>query len=1241
MRTRFRKIGVWLFSALFSITMMFGVLFMTAFVEGSAVENPMSITTKTSYSIAKGVTLDQYIVRSKSQKQSIGYMTTVDLNQEVKILASYTGYYTEGSTVETRKANAATLQGGSAWSMSQTTRQATAYESIADAEGTVVVATNGDFFNMQTGKPSGYLVMEGNLITTGNTNGNEPYFAILKDGTAVIREAGTDTSDVAEAISGPYWLIKDNEIVADKNDTSLNPRNSVGIKADGSVVLFEFDGRQEPLSAGLNYYELACMLKDAGCVDALYLDGGGSATVAARKEGTDSLEVVNNPSDGIERTVSSALLVVSTAYPTGEFDHAVLSPNNEVYTPGSEVQFTADGVDPSGAPAPMPDAGTLWKLDTPAAGTIDEITGVFTAAEDYVGTVSVHLEYNGVNVGEVEILVAEPDELYFSSDSISLDYGQESDLGLTVSGGHRTIHYKDGDFEWNIIPEGDYSASAVGSIVNNVFQAGLRTDTSTSMRAEITVSYTTLSGNRLTDSIEVEVGKLPVVLMDFETQQANGLEVGANSVWGNTYSWNNQAEHGISGYDPDARGGTGGFGNADGTAKDPNGITIPATIEGDLGVACGDFVSGVGNCNCWHEAPYGWDCDNDPGALYREMGYNWTVGALSTAGDGAYNMYAQRVSSEKGEVRFDDYALEFHYDFTDITGTNNTNEMLVYTGEDVIIEGTPTGIGMWIYAPEGTPNFWLMTYIAYWNKSTNSYAAKSFHFGTTTVNSAGETIETKTQYTGINWSGWKYVEADISDLYSDPNVEVSEEHPLKYTAGTRLLNLIIIEGGTPDVDGNKITCGSREAGSLYIDNVRAVYGTTVDDMDNPVIDSVAIGPDDEDYNSFDELSADKENVLYTNNLQIFTRYHEYSGQYATGISEANTQIIVDGKELNAIALADQAVANVVLPNGRHSVKVEIMDGFGNKTSVEYAFVVRAPESDIPELGLLVSEDAWLGDNYVISLSTEKAEEIKEVTLTVNYGNIDKLDASTGLSDPRLTAAEITYGSQFEPTIYQHTNDKGQTYIDTPYQAERLTTTNKVVLMHATAKEGISGSGDIITFSMRIPPEMLTSDTLPIGFTVEYITTDGQSYTLGVPFADYAITPAYNLTADNMVAGGNGGNIAVVDYAGRPVSGVQLFLADGTQLGVTDEDGILATDYFAALPAGTSTQIYAMNEDGNAYSFKLTIRTLSAGGDASGKPMYVPIECDFRRFGNAEYYLDNQSFGRAGHRDRGICRDECL
>ena len=85
------------------------------------------------------------------------------------------------------------------WEMSQTTAQAAAYGRASDTEGRVVLATNADYYNMQTGAPTGYLIMEGNLVKTGN----EPFFAILKDGSAVIRPAGSDTSDVVEAVSGP------------------------------------------------------------------------------------------------------------------------------------------------------------------------------------------------------------------------------------------------------------------------------------------------------------------------------------------------------------------------------------------------------------------------------------------------------------------------------------------------------------------------------------------------------------------------------------------------------------------------------------------------------------------------------------------------------------------------------------------------------------------------------------------------------------------------------------------------------------------------------------------------------------------------------------------------------------------------------------------------------------------------------------------------------------------------------
>ena len=77
--------------------------------------------------------------------------------------------------------------------------------------------------------------MEGNVIQTGNGGTWEPYFAVLKDGTYAIRDAGADCSDVLEAISGPFYLIKNGQPCYDGNP-DLMPRNCIGIKADGTVV---------------------------------------------------------------------------------------------------------------------------------------------------------------------------------------------------------------------------------------------------------------------------------------------------------------------------------------------------------------------------------------------------------------------------------------------------------------------------------------------------------------------------------------------------------------------------------------------------------------------------------------------------------------------------------------------------------------------------------------------------------------------------------------------------------------------------------------------------------------------------------------------------------------------------------------------------------------------------------------------------------------------------------------------
>ena len=1126
--------------------------------------------TRTKNAVASGVTLEKVVMRNVNGSQVVGYLSEIDLSKDVTLKASYTGYYYDGSTAAQRKAM---VDGGKLkWEMSQTTAQAAAYGRASDTEGRVVLATNADYYNMQTGAPTGYLIMEGNLVKTGA----EPFFAILKDGSAVIRPAGSDTSDVVEAVSGPYMLVENGQIVPGLDQGDRMPRNSVGIRADGSVVFFEADGRQEPMSIGMSMYEVASFLKDAGCVTAIYLDGGGSATVAARYEGTDELLVRNSPSDGLERTVSDALLVVSTARFDGDFDHASVSPQNELYTPGSQVAFTALGADSAGGAADLPESGLTWVLDTPAAGRIDASTGVFTAARGYVGEVRVRLTYQGQDVGSASVTIAEPDQVYFSGKSLSLDYEKTSDLGLTVKSSLRDIHYHDGDFTWSIrsLTEG-VSADGIGTIVDNRLHTAAKA--SQTRKAEISVTYTKANGQELTDTVTVEIGKMPTILLDFEDESSkSGVSVGANAVWGNLNSFSGHSAHNLPGVS-DA-----GFGVAGQVSKDPNGLDIPYGPITDFGLACPDFISSNADCNS-AGAPYSWDCAQDPATLFRSMGYEYYVGAIATAQEGAWDMYARRVGSDEGPVRFGQKSLEYHYDYTKISGTNNTNEYLRYSGEDVVIEGKPTALGMWVYAPEGTPNYWLSTSVSYWNGE--KYVSTSLlHLKTTTVNAAGETVDTTTQYTGINWTGWKYVEADLSSVYD--KAQDVENHPLKITAGQVLLWTIIIEGGTGDVDGNKITCGSRAAGSLYVDNIRAVYGTTADDLENPVITSVRGGSASiTGYSDLTELAEDGSTVLTDNELQFFTGYYDPQGENRTGVSAENTVITIDGQDIKNFANTDQAVTGTVtLPNGRHSIKVEIMDGFGNRASVTRSFTVKGT-ANIPTVTLDTPSYALVGENYVVSVTAPNAGKIDSVTAQIVYGNVDLFDTDeNGGKGAFNTCASLAYGSGFQGTS----------------SAARRTTTEKTVTVNMT-RTGSAGK-DLFTFTMPMPAGATALDSLPISVTVTY-TCDGVTYTTSTGSLRLPMQGYYTVTSDIMVEGAAAARLYVKDINGKAASGVDLYVGD-TRIGTTNASGQVSTDYFNKLSAGSRTGVTARKD--NHRSFETVIVTRRAGGSTDGMPSFVQL-----------------------------------
>lgn len=83
------------------------------------------------------------------------------------------------------------------------------------------------------------------------------------------------------------------------------PRTAVGITKEGHLLLLVVDGRQKH-SIGLTLLDTALLMQELGSIQAMNLDGGGSSEMIVEKE------VVNKPSDGHERSIGTALAVISS-----------------------------------------------------------------------------------------------------------------------------------------------------------------------------------------------------------------------------------------------------------------------------------------------------------------------------------------------------------------------------------------------------------------------------------------------------------------------------------------------------------------------------------------------------------------------------------------------------------------------------------------------------------------------------------------------------------------------------------------------------------------------------------------------------------------------------------------------------------------------------------------------------------------------------------------------------------------
>jgi len=132
---------------------------------------------------------------------------------------------------------------------------------------------------------------------------------------------------VLDTVGGTPLLVENGAAVVPKPCTTsickTHPRTGIGVTPSGRILMVVVDGRREG-SRGVTLVRFAKVFLKLRASFAMNLDGGGSSTMVVRgKKG--GLQVVNQPSDGGQRKVSSAVLVLKGKDP-GESIGGPLAP---------------------------------------------------------------------------------------------------------------------------------------------------------------------------------------------------------------------------------------------------------------------------------------------------------------------------------------------------------------------------------------------------------------------------------------------------------------------------------------------------------------------------------------------------------------------------------------------------------------------------------------------------------------------------------------------------------------------------------------------------------------------------------------------------------------------------------------------------------------------------------------------------------------------------------------------------
>jgi exopolysaccharide biosynthesis protein len=331
------------------------------------------------------------------------------------------------------------------------------------------------------------------VLSADSTTFNATLLSALVSGDYVtfsVEDQQNIWNQAKEAI-GAHQIIAENGMVK-INDSSLNPRTCIGIKEDGSLMLFAVDGRNPGYSVGMKLVDIAHYLIERGCTTVVNMDGGGSTSFMARLPGYEDSKIINRPSDGRERLVSNAVFFVKKDVTKELFSRLHIYPLSSYMMPSSEMQLEIKGTDRDYDPVEVP--YYLYYSADSRVGTITTDGIVIAGENEAVGDVFVQA---GPVRATKTIRVTKDIEFYPDTERVLIEPENATDISIKAY--HKSyipVITQDNLFSWECDPR-------IGVIDQNGFFVATN---QTGRSGNIYISY---NGQKKTIPVQVGPEKEP------------------------------------------------------------------------------------------------------------------------------------------------------------------------------------------------------------------------------------------------------------------------------------------------------------------------------------------------------------------------------------------------------------------------------------------------------------------------------------------------------------------------------------------------------------------------------------------------------------------------------------------------------------------------------------------------------------------------------------------------------------